>query len=321
MPPAPRTTRLAPTPSGALHVGNARTFLATWALARREGWRVVLRLEDLDAGRVKEGALEGSVEDLRWLGLDWDGAPEVQSTSLAPYRDALSRLAARGLVFPCTRSRSEIRTAPSAPHAEDGETRFPPELRPSEPWPRAVGAAGANWRLRLDPAPEQVHDELLGDHAFDPGLEIGDMVLWTKADAPAYQLAVVVDDARHGVTDVVRGDDLLASAARQQVLARALGVPHARWWHLPLVHGADGKRLAKRHGAHSLQALRAEGVAAERVIGWCAGSLGLLDTRAPLSLREFVAMVGAEPLRTAAHRLRKEPTVFGEADLAWLRGT
>ena len=320
--PCPRVTRLAPTPSGALHVGNARTFLATWALARHEGWKVVLRLEDLDLGRVKPGAHDASIADLRWLHLDWDGEPMVQSSDLAPYRAALASLAARGLTFRCDRSRSEIRSAASAPHADDGETRYPPELRPPEPWPRVLSEAAADWhanhRLRVDPASESVVDELLGVHAFDPGLEAGDLVVWTKLGVPAYQLAVVVDDARHGVTDVVRGDDLLASAARQQLLARHLRMPHARWWHLPLVYGADGKRLAKRHGSHSLAALRDAGVPAERLIGWCAWSLGLTAERAPLSAHALVALASPAALRTAALRTRQRPTVFGDDDLAWL---
>jgi glutamyl-tRNA synthetase len=325
---APRTTRLAPTPSGALHVGNARTFLATWALARHEGWRVLLRLEDLDLGRVKAGAHQASIDDLRWLSIDWDGEPLVQSNDLAPYRAAFAALAARGLTFRCDRSRSEIRSAASAPHAEDGETRYPPELRPPEPWPRAVGDAEGDWlanhRLRVDPAPEAVRDELLGPRTFDPGLEAGDLVVWTKLGVPAYQLAVVVDDARQAVTDVVRGDDLLASAARQQLIARHLGISHARWWHLPLVYGLDGKRLAKRHGAHSLAALRAAKVEPARVIGWCAWSLGLVTERTPLGAREFLAMTSPESLRAAALRTHAHPSVFDDAspdgDLAWLHG-
>ena len=189
------TTRLAPTPSGALHVGNARTFLVNWALARNLGWRIVLRLEDLDLGRVKAGAHEAALEDMRWIGVDWDGEPEIQSRDLAPYRAALEQLAADGRVFRCDRSRAEIRSAASAPHAEDGETRYPPELRPPGPWPRAIAASGAgaweaNHRLRVDPAPERVHDEFLGDFTFDPGLECGDMVVWTKLGVPAYQLAM-----------------------------------------------------------------------------------------------------------------------------------
>jgi glutamyl-tRNA synthetase len=320
----PRLTRLAPTPSGALHVGNARTFIATWALARHEGWRVVLRLEDLDLGRVKPGAHDASIADLRWLALDWDGEPVVQSADLGPYRAALESLAARGLAFRCDRSRSEIRNAASAPHAEDAETRYPPDLRPAEPWPRALSDARDDWhanhRLRVEPMPEAVNDELLGAQTFNPGLEAGDLVVWTKLGVPAYQLAVVVDDARQGVTDVVRGDDLLASAARQQVLARHLGVPHARWWHLPLVYEADGKRLAKRHGSHSLAALRDAGVAAERVIGWCAWSLGLIPERAPLRADAFVDLCAPGALRHAAVRTHANPAVFSDADLKWLQG-
>ena len=316
MPDRPPTTRLAPTPSGALHAGNARTFLVNWALARNEGWRIVLRLEDLDLERVKDGAHQRSIDDLRWLGLDWDGEPEIQSRDLAPYRAALARLAADGVLFRCDRSRAEIRSAASAPHAEDGETRYPPELRPPEPWPREIASWEANHRLRMDPAPERVVDGFLGERAFDPGLEAGDLVVWTKLGVPAYQLAVVVDDARHGVTDVVRGDDLLASAARQQVVARRLGLPHARWWHVPLVYGADGKRLAKRHGAHSLLAMRESGVPAERVIGWCAQSLGLAGARAELGAAEFRAIATRDALCEAVARVAARPTVFAETDLA-----
>lgn len=317
----PPLTRLAPTPSGALHVGNARTFLATWGLARHLGWQVVLRLEDLDIGRVKAGAHEQSSTDLAWLGIDWDGMPLIQSTDLSPYREALSQLARAGRTFPCQRSRSEIRAALSAPHAEDGESRFPPELRPPKPWPNSIETWDANHRFVLDPAPEPVFDALLGPQTFNPGLEIGDMVLWTKLGMPAYQLAVVIDDARQGVTDVVRGDDLFASAARQQVIARALGIQHARWWHVPLVYGEDGKRLAKRHGAHSLQALRSANVLPERVVGWCAWTLGLIASCEPIAARDFCTLCTPEALRVAAQRLRTQPTVFRAQDLAFLEGT
>lgn len=305
-------------------MGNARTFLATWALARHEGWTVVLRLEDLDLGRVKEGAHDAAVTDLRWLCLDWDGEPLAQSADLAPYREALASLASRGLTFRCDRSRGEIRNAASAPHLDDGETRYPPELRPAEPWPRTLDDAAGDWRanhrLRVDDATEEVHDELFGSCRFNPGLEAGDLVVWTKLGVPAYQLAVVVDDARQCVTDVVRGDDLLASAARQQIIAAHLGVQHARWWHLPLVYGLDGKRLAKRHGSHSLASLREAGIAPERLVGWCAWSLGLTTSRAALSARELVALASPEALRRSTLALRANPTVFTDADLAWLAG-
>lgn len=322
--PDQRVTRLAPTPSGALHIGNARTFLATWALARHEGWKVVLRIEDLDLGRVKPGAHDACLADLRWIGLDWDGESLVQSADLAPYRAALESLAARGLTFRCDRSRSEIRSAASAPHADDGETRYPPELRAPEPWSRVLRESAGDWlanhRLRIDPAAESVSDELLGAHTFDPGLEAGDLVVWTKLGVPAYQLAVVVDDARQAVTDVVRGDDLLASAARQQIIARHLGLPHARWWHVPLVYGSDGKRLAKRHGSHSLAALRESGVEVERLIGWCAWSLGFLPARKPIAAGDLIDLASPEAMREKALAAHGNPSVFTDADLDWLRG-
>ena len=207
------TTRLAPTPSGALHVGNARTFLVNWALARRLGWRIVLRLEDLDLGRVKDGAHAAAIADMRWIGVDWDGEPEVQSRDLEPYREALSRLAAMGRTFRCDRSRAEIRSAPSAPHADDGETRYPPELRPAEPWFREVEAWGAapweaNHRLRLDPAPERVHDEFLGDgHDFAVitegliELHHGELGIVAGADALVAEHAANLVDALHTADD------------------------------------------------------------------------------------------------------------------------
>lgn len=318
-PPQPlRVTRLAPTPSGALHVGNARTFLLNWALARHEGWRIILRLEDLDIGRVKDGAHETTIADLHDLGIDWDGAPIVQSHDLQPYRAALQTLANSGKLFRCDRSRSEIRSAASAPHAEDGETRYPPELRPQDPWPRAIESWEANHRLRTEPGEERVVDALLGERVFNPGLEAGDLVVWTKLGVPAYQLAVVVDDARHGVTDVVRGDDLLASAARQQLLTRALGLTHAHWWHLPLVYGEDGKRLAKRHGAHSLRALFDRGVTRERIAGWSAWSVGLVPTLEPMSLDALVRLASPAALRNALHADHAHRCIFSDADLAWL---
>ncbi len=320
MAPAARVTRLAPTPSGALHLGNARTFLVNWAMARREGWRVVLRLEDLDFARVRTGANDATIAELRAIGLDWDGAPEIQSGDLAPYRDALRALAAKGLVFACIRSRSDIRSAASAPHRDDGETRYPTILRPPRPWPRTIDDWTENHRLWIDPAPERVFDGWSGAHAFDPGLECGDLVVWTRLDAPAYQLAVVVDDARQGVTDVVRGDDLLASAARQQVVARHLGVPHARWWHLPLLYGEDGKRLAKRHGAHGVGELLAAGATPARIAGWCAWSLGLLDDRRPVAPAELVSLARPAALAAAVARESQAPRTVTDADLAWIRG-
>jgi glutamyl-tRNA synthetase len=297
---AQRRTRLAPSPTGSLHLGNARTFVLTWALARNEGWEVVLRIEDLDGPRVRPGAVDEAIAVLSWLGLDWDGPIRRQSDDLAPFADAMRRLGDR--VFRCERSRKDVRSAASAPHAEDGEVRFPPSLRPIEAERRAFDEPLVNYRLLVEPGADIVVDELLGTHSFDPGMEIGDFLVWTKAGVPAYQLAVVVDDIAQGITDVVRGDDLLASAARQQMLYRAFERPAPRWWHLPLVHDGDGHRLAKRHDDLSLASLRAAGVRRERVLGLLARWCGFVRELVELDLDGFRSLVSPATLRALAAR-------------------
>ena len=241
-------TRLAPSPTGSLHLGNARTFLVNWALARRRGWRILLRIEDLDGPRVKPEAVDGVRRTLEWLGLDWDEGPVVQSDDLEPYREAMRRLAAEGKAFPCALTRGQIAAAASAPQEGSHELVYPGSLRPRS-WERAFTDAETNWRFLVPDAPVSFDDAFAGPQSFDLSKTIGDFIVWTKRGMPAYQLAVVVDDHRQGITEVVRGDDLLESGARQRALYRALGyAPEPRLWHLPLVVGPDGKRLAKRHG-------------------------------------------------------------------------
>jgi glutamyl-tRNA synthetase len=303
-------TRLAPSPTGALHLGNARTFLVNWALARRGGWEILLRIEDLDGPRVKPEAVDGIQETLRWLGLDWDGAPLVQSADLAPYRAALERLVAGGFAYPCTLTRGQIAAAASAPQEGAHELVFPMDLRPKS-WERRIGAEESNWRFVVDATPVAVEDAVHGRREFDLSRTIGDFVVWTKRASPAYQLAVVVDDARQGVTRVVRGDDLLESAARQRRLYRALGLaPEPAYAHLPLVVGPDGARLAKRHGDGRLEALRARGVRPEAVIGLLARWSGI-EAKGPLSAAEF-----RDAFDLA--RLPKAPAVLRPADLETL---
>jgi len=294
-------TRLAPSPTGELHLGNARTFLLAWALARNEGGEVVLRIEDLDAPRVRPEAVPETIETLAWLGLDWDGPAVRQSDDLEPYRAAMRRLAAVGAIFRCDRSRRDVRLAASAPHAEDGEVRFEPSLRPG---PEAYGFSDefANHRLRVDPGPVAVEDLLYGRRAFDPGLEAGDFLVWTKAGVPSYQLAVTVDDRRQGIRDVIRGDDLLPSAARQEILHRLLGGEPPRWWHLPLVADAEGRRLAKRHGGHALRAWRERGARRERILGFLAHASGLTPERTPLDPAGFRALVTRDTLQSLVAR-------------------
>jgi glutamyl-tRNA synthetase len=308
-------------------------------MARQAGMRIVLRIEDLDTPRVKPGALEGLIQTLAWLGIDWDepdatrgvveravpGLPGyyVQSRDLEPYRRAMRILCERAASYPCSLSRTEIEAAASAPQEGSHEVAFPLSLRPPCIARDFDAEPGTNWRLVVEPGEVAVHDRFAGARSFDVSRIVGDFVLWTKRDQPSYQLAVVVDDARQGVTHVIRGDDLLDSAARQLLVIRALDGTmardfHAAWGvggpsytHLPLVVGADGRRLAKRHGDTRLDRYRELGVPAERVIGligfWC----GLLPAPAGMSAAEFRH---AFRLDTMPHG----PVVFGPEDEQWL---
>jgi len=308
-------TRLAPSPTGALHLGNARTFLVNWALARRAGWRIVLRIEDLDGPRVKPGAIEGTIELLRWLGIDWDIGPIVQSDDLQPYRDAMATLASGAAAYPCELTRGQIEAAASAPQEGSGESVFPASLRP-ESRARAFDDEQTNWRLVVPDEVVRFDDAFAGPQERRPSQSVGDFVVWTKRGQPSYQLAVVVDDARQGVNEVVRGDDLIDSAARQILLYRVMGIADRipRYTHLPLVIGEDGKRLAKRHGDTRLDAYRAAGVRAERVIGLLARWSGVRpNTGGEMTAAEFRDRFG---LRTMAGH----PAVFTQEDDRWLRG-
>ena len=267
-----RITRLAPSPTGALHLGNARTFLVNWLLARQQGWRIILRIEDLDGPRVKRGADALAIEDLRWLGIDWDEGPIYQSARRPKYDEALQRLINAGPTFICICSRKDVEQAASAPHAADGSVIYPGtcrdviyDLKPGTPI--AV-------RFRVPDEIITFDDAFAGRQSFDVARQLGDFVI-SKSDGPAYQLAVVIDDAEMGVTDVVRGDDLLDSTPRQILLYRALGLEGRipSYCHLPLVIGPDGRRLAKRHGDTRLATYRDAGVPAARVLAllasWC----------------------------------------------------
>lgn len=318
MPGTAGVTRLAPSPTGPLHLGHACSFLAAWALARRHGWRLVLRMDDLDAPRVRSAGGD-LLETLQWLGLDWDGDPVRQSERLDRYRAALDRLADAGRIFASPQSRQEVREAAAAvgaPHDGEGHVVFPATLRPPRGAAWSFHDTLVNHRLRVDPGSVIVRDELLGVHEFDLADQHGDFLVWTKAGVPSYQLACAVDDAEMGVTDVVRGADLLESAAMQSLLLRAMGREPPRWWHLPLVRDAQGRRLAKRDGVEGLDALRQSGVSADRVRGLAAWWLGLAPLQ-PLSSASLVERASIEGLRTRSHA--GGPCVHA-AVLAWLRG-
>lgn len=279
--------RLAPSPTGAQHVGNARTYLIAWLAARSVGGRVVLRMEDIDSPRIKGGAAAQALDDLRWLGLDWDDGPLVQTERLPHYEAALRRLQECELVYPCTCTRGDVERAASAPHAEHEGAVYPGTCAGR----RAADAATLDrpycWRFRAPPGALVAFDDACrGPQRLDPG---GDFVVWKSAGTPAYQLAVIVDDAAQGVTEVIRGDDLVPSTPRQLLLYAALGLAPPRFAHVPLVVGPDGRRLAKRHGDTRLAALRAADVQPAALVGLLAWSCGWLDDIEPIEPRQLVA--------------------------------
>jgi len=272
-----------------MHPGHARTALVTWLQARRQGGKIVMRIEDIDRPRVIAGAADEICRDHEWLGLDWDEGPHFQSDHDESYERALARLQAAGLVYPCTCSRKEIARVASAPHGEEG-LRYPGTCRNGVTNPDRAPAL----RFRFaDPSPG-FEDALCGP--FPEGQSGGDFVLWRADGIWAYQLAVAVDDAEAGISEVIRGEDLLSSTPRQIALYRALGHPVPRFAHVGLVLDADGKRLATRHGAVSISSLRNAGRSAKQVIGQLACSLGLTATTAPISAEELISSFALEKI-------------------------
>jgi len=256
-----------------MHLGNARTALLAWLDARARGGRVVLRVEDLDRDRCRPELAEAIREDLRWLGLEWDEETAPQSQRDAAYGEAVARLDEAGLVYECYCTRRELAVA-SAPHGDDPPA-YPGTCRDLSDGRRAhLRAEGRRpaLRVRMPDRLPAVSDRV---HGHVPGGRGGDIVVRRTDGLHAYQLAVVVDDAADGVTDVVRGDDLLASTGRQVALAHMLGLPAPAYAHVPLVVDGDGVRLAKRHASLTLRALREAGAAAETLTGAMAASAGI----------------------------------------------
>jgi glutamyl-tRNA synthetase len=309
-------TRIAPSPTGALHLGNARTFLVNWLLARQNRWNVLLRIEDIDGPRIRRGSDRQLIEDLSWLGLDWDEGPIYQSNRFPIYQCALDRLIKSGAAYPCVCSRKEVESAASAPHAEDGAAIYPGTCRGKyesiEAARQQTGRSPAS-RFRVPAGLIEFHDAFVGKQCFDPQRQLGDFVIAKADGTPAYQLAVVLDDAEMNVTRVVRGDDLLDSTPRQILLYRALGLTELipRYWHLPLVVGTDGRRLAKRHGDTRLSKYREAGVKAERILALLARWCGVEADPASVRIADLLLSFRLE-------KLPKERIIFTPEDDAWL---
>jgi len=278
----PSNTRLAPSPTGALHLGNARTFLVNWLLARKFGWRIVLRIEDLDGPRIKPDSARQLIDDLQWLGIDWDEGPVYQSARMPVYAAAVKDLLDAGLAYPCVCTRKEVESAASAPHAEDGAAVYPGTCRGRfRSVEEAAAFAGRPPAIRFA-VPDGIiewTDQFCGPQRCDVARQLGDFVIAKADGTPAYQLAVVVDDLAGGINKIVRGDDLLDSTPRQILLYRALQPSHSipSYFHLPLVVGPDGRRLAKRHGDSRLSFYRSRGVPASAVLSLLADWCGIDD--------------------------------------------
>lgn len=264
-----------------MHLGHARTALVTWLRARKLGGRIIMRIEDIDRLRVVPGAADAICRDHEWLGLDWDEGPVRQGSRDAAYEQALETLRSAGLIYQCTCSRKEIAEIASAPHGD--RPRYPGTCRAGATKPDRPAAL----RFRFDDPSPAFEDLLCG--WYPEGGVGGDFAVRRADGIWAYQLAVVVDDAEAGVTEVIRGEDLLASTPRQIALYRALGLEVPRFAHVGLVVDTQGVRLSKRHGATAIEALREAGRSPEQVIGELARSLGLSATSTPIRAEELIS--------------------------------
>lgn len=301
--------RLAPSPTGRIHLGNASSFLMAWLCARAAGGGMVLRMEDIDPDRSRPEFVEGMVRDLLWLGLHWDEGPEFpgfddvparggpcgpysQGERLAAYADALARLGREGHVYPCFCTRKELRSLASAPHAGECGPAYPGTCRDLGPDERARRMAEGRrpaMRVRCGAADITFTDRIAGPQRMSLAQCGGDFAVRRSDGVFAYQLAVVVDDIAMGVTQVVRGDDILSSTPRQIWLYRLLGAPAPEYVHVPLLLDHEGERLAKRHGSLAVAALREAGVKPQAVTGYLAWRLGLRDAPGLALPRELVA--------------------------------
>ncbi len=300
--------RLAPSPTGGLHVGHARTFLIAWLESRSRGGRIILRIEDIDASRVRLEATEDAIQDLRWLGLDWDEGPDLggpsspylQSQRRDQYDSALEVLKSKELIYPCTCTRADIARAASAPHADDDGPIYPGTCSGRlATHAKQLADQPFCWRFRVTSKVLAWNDLVRGEIAINPVTTGGDFVVGRSSGEPSYQLAVVCDDAAMGVNQVIRGDDLVSSTPKQISLYQALGWPEPTFGHVPLVLGSDGRRLAKRDGAIKLATLRESGMDSSQLIAVIASSLGVEGVPSEIRPNELVRRFDLTKLPTS----------------------
>ena len=286
--------RFAPTPSGRMHLGNVFAALIAWLSVRSRGGEMVLRMEDLDVQRTSAEFAQILREDLAWLGLDYDRETPAQSKRTEVYDRYFELLREKGLLYPCYCTRSQLHSV-NAPHLSDGTYVYPGTCRGlSEAQRAAFGRKGA-WRVQVPDRLWQLTDRIQGDYSLNLATDCGDMVVRRADGVYVYQLAVTVDDGEAGVTEVVRGVDLLSSAPRQMYLQELFGFPHPEYAHVPLLVAADGRRLSKRDRDLDLGELRKR-LTAEELIGFLAHSAGLIDKNVPISARELAAEFAWEKL-------------------------
>lgn len=308
--------RLAPSPTGAQHLGNARTFFVAWLACRQAKGKLLLRIEDLDSPRTKSWAIQQAMDDLRWLGLDWDAtSPDmtyvVQTAREPRYRQVLHQLMLRELVYPCTCSRSQIEESASAPHESqlDGMV-YPGTCSHRSAWDHRELDATArvySWRFRMPDGIRSIVDEKMGQQTIDAKKHLGDFIVARNSGSTAYQLAVVIDDHDFAINHVVRGNDLIYSTFRQEAIYLAMGWQPPHWLHLPLVVGTDGRRLAKRHGDTRLSHFREQGITAVHVLSYLVQSLGLPCPR-NATAQDVLKWIGDDS--TWIHRTPNAPIVF-----------
>lgn len=287
--------RFAPSPSGRMHLGNVFSALIAWLSVRAQDGTMVLRIEDLDPDRCKQAYAEQLKEDLLWLGLTWDEEAIPQSKRSSAYREQFERLEALGLVYPCYCTRNELHDA-SAPHASDGNPIYSGRCRKLSVEERAQQTRKPAWRLCVPDKEVSFVDGLQGEYHENLAKDCGDFIIRRSDGVYAYQLAVVTDDAANGITEVVRGCDLLSSTPRQLYLYELLGYQAPQFYHVPLLVTEQGVRLSKRDRACDLSYLRTVS-SPERIFGLLASGCGLIDQNAPISLPELLSEFSREKLK------------------------